>query len=154
MSLFGRDRRSTEEQAGALMDQGLRLYSAGRVHEALAALEQALALGRELGAGQPDDPHFQQATASLLYLLGAVYLAADRPAESVDALDESERLYRRLDGQSGPDTGALVADVQIRRAATRAAQGRGASAMSEAATAVTTYIDLTDGDPDHRPAPD
>src|SRR5262249_37685319 len=77
------------------------------------------------------------------YMLAAIHQAADRPDAAVAVLSECEGIYERLGQAKFLDARPLIADVKIRRAGALADQGLGASAVVEAATAVTTYMQIT-----------
>ncbi|HZU38602.1 MAG TPA: hypothetical protein VFA18_21935, partial [Gemmataceae bacterium] len=54
----------------------------GHLPQAEQALHQALTIQEELAAQFPDEPHFQQALALSLNLLGLVYRDTRRPEEA------------------------------------------------------------------------
>jgi hypothetical protein len=113
---------------------------AGRLDEALAFQANAIELSRALAERFPDDPRHSESIASALYGQASMLARTGRPADAVEALGESEQLYRSITGLVGiPDTAPLIADVGARRALALAADGRGGSAVPEAEAAVAFY---------------
>jgi tetratricopeptide (TPR) repeat protein len=113
---------------------------------ALRGYVKAVKTIRGLVDRHPDDPRHRQMLASTLYTLGALRTQAGEPSAAIAALDECEEVYRATAGQtpSVRDVRPLIADVQARRAVALAADGRGASAVPEADSAVRTYEALAE----------
>jgi len=123
-----------------LTDQARKEFALKRADRAIQLQGEAIELCRAMARAQPDDPVHRQAAASALYSMGSFMSGAGRAADALAALDESAELYRSITGAPGmPDTAPLIADVGMRRALACADDGRGATAVTEAATAVTAY---------------
>jgi hypothetical protein len=136
-----------------LLDQAQRERGSGRLDTALRLQGEAITLSRELAGQHPDDPRNQLSLASALYSLGSMLTGAGQAGRAVQVLDESEQFYRQITGSPGmPQTAPLIADIAVRRALAFAADGRGASAVLEAAQAVEFYEPLADagGSSPHR----
>jgi tetratricopeptide (TPR) repeat protein len=137
--------RRQEQRVMGLLDQAQREMGSGRLDTALRLQGEAIALSRELAGQHPDDPRNQLSLASALYSLGSMLTGAGQAGQAVQVLDESEQFYRQITGSPGmPQTAPLIADIAVRRALAFAADGRGASAVLEAAKAVEFYEPLAD----------
>jgi tetratricopeptide (TPR) repeat protein len=129
-----------EQQVLKLLREAQDSARAGRLDEALAFQANAIELSRVLAERFPADPRHRESIASGLYGQAGILARASRPADAVEALAESEQLYRSITGLAGiPDTAPLIADVGARRARALAADGRGGSAVPEAEAAVAFY---------------
>jgi hypothetical protein len=140
--------RRRERQVRQLLDQARREAQSGQAGDALRFQGEAIELSRALAGQYPADPRHRLSVASALYSQASMLTRAGRPADAVQALDESEQLYRSLGGTPGmPDIPPLVADISARRALALAGDGRGASAVPEAAAAVAFYEEMAGTDP-------
>jgi hypothetical protein len=139
--------RRREGQVQQLLDQARREAQSGQEGDALRFQGEAIELSRALAGQYPADPRHRLSVASALYSQASMLTRAARPADAVQALDESEQLYRSLSGLPGmPDILPLVADISARRALALAGDGRGASAVPEAEAAVAFYEEAAGSD--------
>ncbi len=123
-----------------LTGQARKEFALKRVERAVQLQGEAVELCRAMARAQPDDPVHRQSAASALYSMGGFLSSAGRAADALRALDESAELYRSIDRAPGmPETAPLIADVGMRRALACADDGRGATAVTEAAAAVAAY---------------
>jgi hypothetical protein len=123
-----------------LVDKGHAALGRGDPAAAVPPLREAAAIGRQLLEAAPDDDQRAYALGRALYALAnALTVTPDLPG-AVAALDEAARCYGGLPGPAGR---ALVADVRLRRARTRALQGAGASAVVDAQAAIVGYVRIS-----------
>ena len=87
--------------AGSLNNLSLRLADLGRREEALAAIEEAVGIRRELTAARPDA--FRPDLASTLNNLSILLAGLGRPEEALAAIEEATGVYRELTA-ARPDT--------------------------------------------------
>lgn len=133
----GRQRRAAEARAGQLLERGQQAVLAGELDTAVSDLHEAGGLARQLLADAPGDERLLRGLGSVLYSLGAALTGRGDSAESAAVLAEAEDAYRKV---AAPDAALLLADVRLRRATSLALSGAGASAVTEAQSAVLTYI--------------
>src|SRR2546421_10736202 len=137
----GTDRRR-ERQVGALLERARQRCGQGRSGEALPLYREVVEIGRGLAADFPGEASHRRTVASALYTVGALATEVGEPDAAIEALAESELLYRALGEEGVLDAAPLVADVVLRRGLALAGKGHGASAVAAADTAVAAYAAL------------
>ena len=91
---LGADPDAANRLAGSLTDLSVRLGRLGRPEDALAAIEEAVTIRRELARARPDA--FQPDLATSLNSLCAVLSDLGRHEDALTAIDEAVTIYREL----------------------------------------------------------
>src|SRR3954452_13043311 len=142
--------RHRERQVGALLERARQRCEQGRSGEALPLYREVVEISRGLAADFPGGASRRRTVASALYTVGALATEVGEPDAAIEALAESELLYRALGEEGVLDAAPLVADVVLRRGLALAGKGHGASAVAAADAAVAAYAALVapEADPD------
>lgn len=143
--------RTEEGRIGDLLERSDMARSRGDADGAITLRREVVARARALAERFPNDPRHEQAAAASLYAIGAMALEGYRPAEAIEALDESRELYEALGSRGALASLPFVCDVRARRARALAALDRGASAVVDADGAVRGYWTLIEGVADDHP---
>lgn len=124
-----------------LTEHALELQRLGHIVQALSGAQEGVALGRELVRAYPEPVHLQE-LAGMLYGLAGILNRIGRPAEAVDALEESLEAYERVAAAGVAGVAPLIADVRARQATSLAHLGRTTSAVVRSDFAVAAYREL------------
>jgi tetratricopeptide (TPR) repeat protein len=132
--------------AGALYDQSGRLAGLGRLEQALAPIDEAVAIYRQLAEAGPD--------TYLKWLAGALYDQSGRLAglqrweQALAPIDEAVAIYRQL-AEAGPDTyRPALAGALYDQSGRLAGLGRLEEALAPIDEAVAIYRQLAEAGPD------
>jgi tetratricopeptide (TPR) repeat protein len=145
-----RDRRE-EARISELIERSDMARLRDDADNAISLRREANTRARALAERFGNDPRHEQSIAGSLYTIGAVAIEYGRPAEAVEALDESQQLYEALGSRGALTSLPFVCDVRARRARALVALGRGASAVVDADGAVRGYWTLVEGMADDHP---
>jgi cation transport regulator ChaC len=142
------------DRAGLLADLGFRYANAGRRAEALAPMEEAVAIYRRLADAQTGDPAaYLPDLAGSLNNLGSILSQAGRRTEALAPTEEAVTIYQGLADPNSGDPAAYLPDLagSLNNLGSILSQaGRRAEALAPTEEAVTIYQGLADpnsGDP-------
>ena len=132
--------------AGSLNNLSVRLADLGRREDALAAIEEAVTIRRELAAARPDafGPHLADSLNNLSNRLGGL----GRPEDALAAVEEAAGLYRELAAVRpdafGPDLASSLNNLSNRLGDL----GRPEDALAAVEEAAGLYRELAAARPD------
>jgi Tetratricopeptide repeat/Anaphase-promoting complex subunit 5 len=139
-ALAGGDPNNADRLAEALRNLSNRLAGLGRREEALAAIEEATGLYRELAAARPDA--FGGRLGSALNNLSNRLSELGRPEEALAAIEEATGLYRELAAARPDAFGGRLGMALTNLSSRLSALGRREEALAAIEEATSAYRDL------------